>query len=195
MSIAIPRHTVEEYFERELASEYRHEYISGEIIQVVGASTTHNKILENLYRLLFVSFLPDVFRVCSDNTRLKPADSGDYMFPDAMLVKEPAQYEDNSLDTLLNPIIVFEVLSPSTERRDRGEKANSYKQVDSLAHYVLISQNQASVECFTRRSHDDWAHRQIDGINNEMEFSELGWKLKLAELYRSVNFPSGTNDR
>ena len=195
MSATTTRYTVDEYFERELSSELKHEYIDGEIIQMVGGSTCHNKILENLYRLLFVAFSPPMYRVCVDNVRLRISTPVRYVFPDAMLVKEPAQYEDGSLDTLLNPLVVFEVLSPSTELKDRGPKANSYKRIDSVEHYVLISQDQPTVECYSRQSDGEFLPRRVDGTGEELEFPDLGWNLKLTDLYRSVNFPVDLGDR
>lgn len=189
MSTTTTRYTVDEYFEREFASEFKHEYIDGEIIQMVGGSTCHNKILENLYRLLFVTFSPQSYRVCVDNVRLKIPDPISYVFPDAMLVREPAEYEENRLDTLLNPTTVFEVLSPSTEYYVRHEKYEKFQRVTSLRDYVLISQEKVLVERYSRQPDQSWQVESFEGSAAKVTFQELNWSLELADLYHLVPLP------
>lgn len=189
MSTAMSRHTVEEYFEAEFASEERHEYVDGEILEMVGGSTPHNKIQMNLFGVLLRKFPPPSYRVCSENTRVKVDEPVSYLFPDATLVASPEQYEEHRRDTLLNPLIVFEILSPSTEKYNRGRKFELYQRINSLQHYVIISQTQAAVECFTRQSDGQWSGERFTGLNSAITFESLGWKLNLDELYQYIELP------
>lgn len=187
MSIATPRHTVQEYFEVELASELRHEYIDGEIIPMTGGTLEHNLICNNLLLLLMMRFRFPDYWVCSGNTRVKVDDPDEYLFPDAAIVAGPGIRETAKLDTILNPLHVFEVLSDSTERQARGSRFDMYKRIASVEKYILISQTDISIECHSRQANGEWEFQNYSQRNDAIPFDSLGWKLELAELYR--NFP------
>ncbi|MDB5336969.1 MAG: hypothetical protein JWN70_2588 [Planctomycetaceae bacterium] len=186
MATVTKRHTVDEYFEVEFASEERHEYIDGEIIQLVGGSYSHNHIQMNLYRRLLRDFDEPNFRVCGESTRIKVGDPVSYLFPDAALAAGRGELEDRRRDTLLDPLAVFEILSPSTERYNRGRKAELYRSINSLQYYVMISQEEIAVECFSRRPDGQWLQKRFIGLDASVPFESLNWSLSLAELYRYV---------
>ena len=187
MSITTNHRTVDEYFEVEFASEERHEYVDGEILEMVGGSERHNDIQMNLYRILLVRFTPPDFRVCGENTRLKVSHPVSYLFPDATLVAGRGQLEERRRDTLLNPLAVFEILSPSTERYNRGRKSELFRNIESLGYYVLISQDEVAVECFSRQPDGQWLAKRYAGLEAAVPFESLNWTLNLAELYQYVD--------
>lgn len=188
MSTTSLRHTVDEYFEVEFASDERHEYVDGEIIQMVGGSRPHNKIQMNLLRILFATFMEPYFEVFGESTRLKIGDPLSYLFADACLVTGTAQFEELRRDTLLNPAAVFEILSPSTELYNRGRKFELYKRINSLQFYVLISQHEMAVECFSRQPDGQWIGKQFAGRDAVILFESLNWTLTLNQLYQNVQF-------
>lgn len=186
MSIATNHRTVDEYFEVEFTSEDRHEYINGEIIQMVGGSYSHNRLLMRLYGILIRNFAEPAFRVCGESTRVKVGDPVSYLFPDVTLVAGLGLLEDRRRDTLLNPLAVFEILSPSTERYNRALKSELYRSIDSLQYYVLISQDEIAVECSTRQPDGQWLAERFVGLDAAVPFESLHWNLNLAELYQYV---------
>ena len=188
MSTTSLRYTVDEYFEVDFASSERHEYVDGEIVQMVGGSRPHNKIQMNLLRILFATFMEPHFEVFGESTRLKVGDPVSYLFADASLVTGIAQIEEFRRDTLLNPAAVFEILSPSTEMYNRGRKFELYRHIDTLQFYVLISQHEMAVECFSRQPDGQWVGKQISGQHSVILFESLNWTLSLNELYRNVQF-------
>ncbi len=188
MSTTTSHCSVDEYFEVEFASELRHQYVDGEILEMVGGSTPHNDISSNLHVLLKLTFRKPHYRVCWENTRLRIASPVSYLFPDASVVKGECEYEPLRLDTVLNPIIVFEILSPSTERFNRGRKFELYQQIPTLAEYVLISQEAVAAERFTRQMDGTWAREAFQGMDAVMRLGSLDWDLALSELYEDVVF-------
>lgn len=190
MSTATNRHTVDEYFEVEFASNERHEYVDGEIVQMVGGSYAHNSIQMNLFRALLGKFFEPAFRVCGENTRIKVGHPVSYLFADATLVAGRGQLEEHRRDTLLNPLAVFEILSPSTEGYNRGRKFELYRCIESLEYYVMISQDRVAVECFSRQGDGKWLEQRFDGLESDVPFESLNWKLSLAALYQYVELTS-----
>ena len=188
MSIATTRHTVDEYFETEIASQFRHEYIDGEIIEMTGGSVAHNLLYFNLTCQLVYQFNNPHFWVCLGNTRIKIEAENAYCYPDAAVVICPVERELDRWDTVLNPSVVFEILSPSTEHIDRGRKLKLYKQILSLTHYVLISQDEIAVECFSRVGDGEWFQECFTKVTDTLRFPLLDWNLQLSDLYK--NFKS-----
>ncbi len=186
MSTTTNRYTVDEYFEVESTSEERHEYVDGEIIQMGGGSYSHNHILMRLYIILARVFPEPEFRVCGESTRVRVGDPVSYLFPDATLIAGRGQLEERPLETLLDPLAIFEILSPSTERYNRGRKSELYRSIDSLQYYVLISQDEIAAEYFSRQPDGQWLQQRFVGVDAFVPFESLNWTLSLAELYQYV---------
>ena len=155
---------------------------------MVGASREHNLILSNLIRLLSNYLLEKDYEVYPSEMRVKVNETGLYTYPDAVVVKGRPELEDEQADTLLNPTAIFEILSPSTESYDRGEKFSHYRQIPSLKNYVLIAQDKPRVECFTRQEKGEWLFRDDNGIEALAEIPSLEVALPLGELYRKISF-------
>ena len=190
---ADPKHkwTVEEYLAFERASEERHEYVDGEIIDMVGASERHNWIATNMSGNLYPQVVAHGCRIYSNDMQVRGKSARHYLYPDIVVVCGERQIEHGQQDTLLNPTLVIEILSPSTERRDRGQKFLAYKAIPSLQTYVLVSQDAPRVEQYTRREGDIWEYKETSGLDAEVEFVSIQCKLQLAHVYQGVSFEHG----
>ena len=133
--------TPEEYIALERKAHFKSEYFDGHIIAMSGASRQHNLIVTNISGELHVQFKGRGCEVYTNDMRVRPSPRDTYVYPDVVVVCGEPEFEDDVFDTLLNPILIVEVLSPSTERRDRGEKFTRYKHLAALQEYVLVSQD------------------------------------------------------
>lgn len=183
------RYTVEEYLELERASAFKHEYYQGEVIPLGRASFAHDQLILNLNRILERQIKDRPCRLLSGKIRVKDLEGALYGYPDVTVVCSDPQFEDNVLDTLLNPKVIVEVLSETTEAYDRGKKIAQYRLIESLEQYVLISQEEYSVEVFTKQDDGQWALSDGQGLNSSIELSVLDCTLALSEIYRRVEIP------
>jgi len=142
--------TEEEYLKFERAAEFKHEYYDGQIYAMSGASFVHIGIVSNLVRALGNRLDGSSCRVLSTDLRVRAARAKSFMYPDVVVVCGPPQLADSHQDTPLNPTLVIEVLSPSTEKHDRGFKFDRYRQIEALQEYALVSQIDARIEVYRR---------------------------------------------
>lgn len=186
------RLTVAEYLAIERASEQKHEFINGEVFAMAGASRQHNEIRENLGGELFAQLKGGPCRTYSSDQRLKVVRDGQpiYTYPDYLIVCGPPQFaREQGLDTLLNPLVIFEILSDTTEDYDRGEKFEYYRQLASLREYVLMSQKSMEVEHLVRGPDSGWEPAVLQGADSELVLATAPVRLPLADLYRGVELP------
>ena len=179
--------TPAEYLEFERQSSLKHEYRDGEMIEVTGASRQHNRIEINLARIISSALTEGDAEVFGSSMRVKIDESGRYVYPDTSIAVDPPIFEDSEVDTLLNPAIIFEVLSKSTESYDRGEKFADYRSVPSVTDYFLISQKEPLVERFTRDDGDEWPHRVYSGFEASIDVPHISCRLNLRDLYLKVD--------
>ncbi|HEX6985035.1 MAG TPA: Uma2 family endonuclease [Planctomycetaceae bacterium] len=182
MSSAVIQLSPAEYLAREREAETRSEYIDGELRPMAGASLLHNLIVLKLGTLLATLLADKPFLVCVNDLRVRIPD-GPYYYPDAVVAPSPPEMEDAEQDTLLNPLVVVEVLSPSTEAIDRGEKLDNYRLIPSLADYLIVFQDRMRVEHYSRVSADEWRLVTRDRAADAIPLSALGVELKLADVY------------
>lgn len=180
-----PRLTVEEYLEMERASEVRHEYYDGEIFTMVGASFEHNVIVTNLIGLLHPQLREGRCELLMSDMRVQVAATGLYTYPDLIVVCGEPQLTDEQGDMLLNPTLIVEVLSESTEAYDRGKKFEHYRTLDSLTDYLLVAQDEPRLEHFTRRE-GGWFLTAASGLDGILALPTIGCELRLAEVYERV---------
>lgn len=182
-------YTIAEYLELERTSrDVKHEYYNGEIFAMAGASDPHNRVVGNLITRLnnhlekepCVVYPSDMMVVCPSGLRT---------YPDVAVVCDQPQFEEDDNRTLLNPLLIFEVLSPSTEAYDRGKKFEHYRQIPSLQDYFLVAQDRASVVHLSRGEGEDWIFRSVLGLETALKISTLGCTLPLSEVYLKVEFP------
>lgn len=177
--------TPEEYLAQEELAETRSEYVSGEIIPMTGASLRHNAIIGNLHFSIRTTLGADDFRTFLTDLKTK-TNRESYRYPDVIVMRPPAEFDKGRTHVITNPLVIFEVLSPSTEADDRGEKFADYRTIDSLQAYVLVAQHQRSVECFTRQPDGSWLLTVV--TEGEIEIPPLNCSIKLDDVYHQVDF-------
>jgi len=153
-----------------------------------GANRRHVRICVNLTSCLHQELQNSTCEVFNSDMRVKVTSSGLYTYPDASIACGQIQFEDTEVDVLLNPKVIFEVLSKSTERRDRGWEFDQYCKLPSLLEYVLVSQEQALVEHFTRQPDDTWVLERVKDLDATLKLVSAGISLSLGEIYRGVEF-------
>ncbi|RYD81979.1 MAG: Uma2 family endonuclease [Verrucomicrobiaceae bacterium] len=187
--------TPEEYLALESAVREKSEFIDGEIRAMGGAGFDHNAIMINTATELSLRLRGKRCRVMAADLRVKSGLSNNYFYPDIVGFCGDPELRREGTDTLLNPVMLLEVLSPSTEGYDRGEKFLQYQQIASLQQYVLVSQLYPRVEIFTRSQGGRWEYEVISSLSEAVRLSSLDVEIPLAEIYRDVNFPNTTAEQ
>ena len=173
----------EDYLALERSAEFKSEYFDGEIFAMTGASESHNLIVINTIRELSIQLKKRPCKVYANDMRVKVSPTGLFTYPDVMVVCGQAQFDDSHLDTLLNPTLIVEVLSDSTEAYDRGRKFEHYRHLDSLVEYVLIAQHRPHVESFRRQLDQQWLLTECNGLDGTLRLQSIDCDLALAEIY------------
>ena len=189
------RMTESEYLEFERASEIRHEYYKGEIFAMSGASRVHNIISINLIREISTHLRHKYCEIYSTNMRVKIKSTKLYTYPDIVVVCGDAKFADDEFDTLLNPVLIIEILSPSTEGYDRGKKFQHYREISSLKEYVLLSQEQPRIERYLRQDGEVWQFTDAKELDSTIELTTIDCTLKLAEVYERVTFTEDEDEQ
>jgi Uma2 family endonuclease len=178
----------EEYLRRERQAEYKSEYLYGEIFAMTGASRQHNRVTVNISSSLNAQLRGRTCEVYAVDMRLKVRASGLYTYPDVAVVCGEAEFEDSELDTLLNPTVLFEVLSQSTERYDRMAKTFYYRSIDSLSEHVLVAQHKVHVEQFVRQTSGEWLLIEYTSPEQIVTLASIDCSLQLTDVYDKVKF-------
>jgi Uma2 family endonuclease len=181
------------YLEFERESDTRHEFMNGQVIAMIGASQSHNRITVNLIRLFGNAFQDGMCEVYGSDMRVK-IPPGNYVYPDVSLVCGDAQLDDSAFATLINPLVIIEVLSPSTEAYDRGEKFRQYRQLTTLREYVLIAQDSPRIERYWRQPDDIWSFKDVAGLESRIMLDAVDVVLSLQAVYERVVFPADSSD-
>lgn len=180
--------TPEEYLALERKAEYKNEYVDGEIVAMTGASRKHNLIVVNIGGELRRQLKGRSCETYSNDMRVRVPSTRLYTYPDVVVVCDEPQFEDDYVDTLLNPTVIIEVLSESTELYDRGKKFSFYRTLESLAEYLLVAQDERRIEQFVRQPDGRWLlsdHRSPEGT---VELASIGCSPDLREVYDKVAF-------
>ena len=183
-----PYLTAAEYLAFERESKERHEYFDGEVFAMSGASRRRNLIVFNLVGLLRDHLKRGPCEAYLNDMRVRIAPTGLYAYPDVIVVCDEPQFEDDHVDTLLNPTVLIEVLSKSTEGYDRGEKFEPYRKLPSLRAYIFFSQEAVHPERFVRQEAGRWEFTEATGTAASLPIDALGAALELAEVYDKVSF-------
>jgi len=185
------RFTPEEYLRREYDAQEKHQYYHGEIYAMAGGTAHHSLVIANVSRELGNRLKGGRCRVYDSNLRVRIPSTTLYTYPDVSVVCGDIQFDplDRNKTTMLNPGLIVEVLSPSTEGWDRGGKLQSYIQIESLREYVLVSSQAASVETFLRQPDGTWLYRPTRPPAIAARFQSLNIELPFADIYAGVTFP------
>jgi Uma2 family endonuclease len=181
--------TPEEYLAIERRNEYKSEYVDGEMVAMTGASRRHNLITVNITGQLYPQLRGRPCETYSGDMRVRIPTTRAYMYPDVVIVCGEPQLEDDYLDTLLNPTVLVEVLSESTERYDRGRKFGFYRTIESLAEYVLVAQDECRVEQYAKQPDGRWLLTDHRSQEDLVELATIQCTLKLSEVYEKVALP------
>lgn len=184
--------TPEQYLELERAAEFRHEYYDGEIVAMSGARESHVLISGNIFAVLRPQLRDRGCRAYVVDMRVRSGTGRAYTYPDVAVACGERQFLDGTRDTLLNPTVIFEVLSPSTERHDRTRKFRHYKSIESLQQYVLVATDSPAIEVFTRSAESEWGWKNGYGLEESIDLESIGCRLALADVYEDVEFEAQT---
>ena len=182
--------TEAEYLEFERESDIRHEFVNGNIVAMSGASNNHIVIVGNLQTTLNVQLKDSDCLVMASDLRVKVDSKKTYRYPDLTVVcDKPVMVGDENPKSLENPIVLFEVLSPSTASIDQIQKRDEYFEVPSLEEYLLVSQDAPRIAHYLRQPDDSWIYRQVSGLGRSLDLPSIGCTLMLSEVYRKITFP------
>ncbi|MFZ2277134.1 MAG: Uma2 family endonuclease [Prosthecobacter sp.] len=184
------KHTVEQYYDLEENEVYKSEFHDGDIFAMAGGSPEHSLIVTNLLGELRQRLKGKTCTPYDSNLRIKIPATGFVTYPDAAVFCKKLEFDpkDKRQQTAINPTIVFEVLSKSTESYDRGKKAENYRQLESLKAYVLVSQTSPHIEIYERHGDGFWFLTEAKGLDQELAIKSLGIQLPLAEVYDRMKF-------
>ncbi|HEX8597194.1 MAG TPA: Uma2 family endonuclease [Chloroflexia bacterium] len=191
MSVAVePYYSPEQYLDLERKAQFRSEYVNGSIYAMSGTSREHNLISLNMAGELRAQLRGQPCEVYISDMRVKVSVTGMYTYPDVVAVCGEPAFDDEQIDTLTNPNMIVEVLSPSTEGYDRGEKFAHYRRLESLQDYVLVAQDKVRVEHFARRdnSSGQWVLTEISDPDGTLHLASIGCDLSLRDIYDRVEF-------
>ncbi len=177
-----------EYLTWERKQPFKNEYHNGYIIAMSGASRAHNLITMNIANQFYTQLVAQGCEIYPGDMRVQIRQPTSYFYPDIVVVCGEPRFEDDTFDTLINPVLIVEVLSPSTAAFDRGEKFEHYKQLDSLQEYMLISQNRVHVERYLRRD-TQWIPTEFRKIDAVIHLLSNRCKLAMRDIYTLVKFP------
>ncbi len=182
------RFTPQEYLALERMSQTRNEYHDGGIFAMSGASREQNLIAGNLFRDIGNQLEDRPCETYMNDMRVWIEATGLYTYPDVVVVCGEPRFQDREVDTLLNPTVIVEVLSPSTEAYDRGDKFRHYRRIDSLREFVLISQDRMIVERYTRQG-KDWVLSDMTDPDQVLKLESIGCQIPLDRIYAKIKFP------
>lgn len=182
-----PYFTVEEYFAHEERADYRNEYYRGEIFAMAGASANHNRIARNLTNSLTNALSNSSCEAFATDLRLYVKREQLYTYPDVMVICGPLLFAPGRMDTVTNPVVLIEVLSPTTEAYDRGKKFEFYRTLDTLQDYVLVDQERMHIEHFHRQG-QVWQLASYDLAESVLSLPSIAVEIPLAAVYERVEW-------
>jgi Uma2 family endonuclease len=185
------RYTAEEYLEIDRSAEFKSEYVAGEIFAMAGGSENHNTITFNLSGLLHSQLHGGPCRGFAGDMRVSAGEGEMYVYPDVGVVCGERRFVDERRDVLLNPAVIVEVLSPTTEAFDRGDKFEGYRRLKSVHDYLLVAQDRPHIEHYTRQSDGRWLLSEAGGLETEITLPSIRCTLRLSEIYDGVDFVLG----
>jgi Uma2 family endonuclease len=187
-AIRQPLLSAQEYLERERLAEYS-EFYRGETFAMVGGTPRHSLIKSNALGEILFRLKGRLCTAYNSDLRILIAATGLYTYPDISVIRGELQFDDAKRDTVLNPTLIVEVLSDSTEAYDRGKKFEHYRKIPTFREYILVSQDSPKLERFTRNPDDTWTLTVVTGLDQSLDLVTIGVTLPLAEVYDKLDFP------
>jgi Uma2 family endonuclease len=193
-AISLRKLTPEEYLAQERKAEFKSEYFNGEVFAMAGASQKHNLIVANLVSELRVQLKKNRCQVYPSDMRVRVKRTGLYTYPDVTVVCGEPEFDDELEDILLNPTLLIEVLSPSTEPYDRGKKFEHYRRITFLREYLLVAQDRCRVEQYVKQSDGSWSFFEIEGRAASVKLVSVEAVLPMTEIYDKVELEPGEGE-
>ncbi|QOV23028.1 Uma2 family endonuclease [Anabaenopsis elenkinii] len=187
------QYSIEEYLALEETAEYRSEYRNGEIIPMTGGSINHNQIIINLVVALSLALREQDYRVYTSDLRLWIPHYQQYTYPDILIIKNQPRFQEGRTDTVVNPSIIFEVLSNSTSSRDRGDKFTYYRSLPELQEYILIDQYTIHIEQFSKTPEGNWLLRESNAQNGILTLASANCQIPHSQIYQRIDFCSNSD--
>jgi Uma2 family endonuclease len=184
----VKSYSPEEYLALEEQAEFKNEYRDGEIIQMAGGTTNHNKIALNFCRKFPLTITTENYEVFMSDVKVWIPEYNVYTYPDAMVIAGEPIYQGKSTTTITNPLLIIEVLSLSTQDYDRGQKFKYYRSLNHLREYILIDQYQYAIEQFAKNKDGKWVLTEYNNKEDDLILESLSWKISLTDIYERVNF-------
>ncbi len=183
------RYTLEEYLAVERESDVKYEFWDGEIFAMSGGTLAHEQIMSNVFELLRAKLREKSCRTFSNNMQIKVPAAPPYRYADGSVACGKVEVERfNGNDLLLNPILIWEVLSPSTEAIDRGDKFTFYKSIPSFREYLLIAQHRVHLTHYSKQQDGSWSYSEINDLDGTIYLHSVDFPLILREVYQDVEF-------
>lgn len=179
--------SIEEYLDFERKSKIKHEYSDGEVISMAGAKRNHSLAAGNIFRHLANQLADNDCEVHQNDIKVRVRENR-FVYPDVIVACGEMNWESNET-VLLNPTVIFEVLSNSTEARDRGEKAQDYRRLEGLTDYLLVSQKEMLIEHYIYQNDGSWKLLEYRGADEKIKLESIGSVLSVKDVYAKVKFP------
>jgi Uma2 family endonuclease len=179
----------EEYLMLEREADFKSEYLDGQIYAMSGGSPRHSAIAFNIGGVFAAQLSGKPCQGFNSDAKVRTSPTGYYGYPDLSIVCGEPEYHDEKEDVLTNPIVIVEVLSPTTEAFDRGKKFARYRHLDSLTDYLLVSQEEPRIEQYTKQSRNHWLLTVAEGLEAVLQIDSLGCTLRLSQVYERITFP------
>ena len=189
------RYTLEEYFDLDKTSEERFEFWNGEVFCMSGASPEHERILRNMLVYLTLKIGGRGCEAFTSNIRIKVPTAPPYRYADLSVLCGKAEFvEIGGVDALTNPTLLIEILSPSTEAYDRGDKFSRYQSIPSFREYWLVAQHRPHITQLVRQDDGAWLHREFNSLDDVLKSAALDCELALRDIYQGVSFPAESTE-
>lgn len=186
--------TPEEYLEIEKNAEYKNEYRDGEIVTMNGGTTNHNKIALNLASFLKFALRGRKYEIYIGDVRLWIPRYRQYTYPDVMVIQGQPIYTGTNTTTVMNPLLIAEVLSKSTKNYDQGDKFLYYRSIPEFKEYILIDQTQYHVMQYVKTAEDKWLFTEYESENSVLTLQSIEFEIAFRDLYEQVNFAESSED-
>ena len=177
-----------EYLAMEVESPERHEYINGEMVLMTGGTPNHNRIAGNFYAELKAALKRQPYDIFITDQRLWVPAINVYTYPDVMVMQEPIVTAPNRTDTVMNPLLIAEILSKSTQGYDRGDKFAAYRTIDGFQEYLLLHQDDYRIEQYIKTDRHQWLFIEHKGAEQVIELRSIAVQLAMGDLYEKVQF-------
>lgn len=181
-------YSIEEYLTLEESAEYRSEYRNGEIVAMTGGSINHNQIIINLIIALGFALRQQDYLVYTSDLRLWIPRYREYTYPDILIIKDEPIFQEGRTDTIINPSIIFEILSKSTSSRDRGDKFTYYRSIPEFQEYILIDQYQFHIEQLSKTPEGNWLFSESDDEDGVLTLASANCQIPHRQIYERVKF-------